>query len=48
LVVPDEEEYMDMINMGTAESDEVVFGEVVRDGDDEERSGSRVRIWVWQ
>ena len=39
---------MDMINMGATESDEVFVGEVVRDGDDEERSGSRVRIGVWQ
>lgn len=34
-----------MIDAGLAEADEVVEGEVVRDGDDEEESGSGARVW---
>lgn len=34
-----------MIGARLAEVNEVIKGEVVRDGDDEEERGSRARVW---
>lgn len=43
--VPYEEKLGDVVDASPAETDQVVKGEIVGDGDDEEERGSGARIW---
>lgn len=43
--MPDEEELGDVVDAGVTEAYQIVEGEVVGDGDNEEKRGSGARIW---